>query len=333
MNKNVLVAIFGVLLAGSLGYNAVQYMQNSKSSKGSQDVAAVTVMRDSLQKELKLMTDSLNAIVNENSQFKEENGRLTGKIEELEKRPPTYISTGGGNNSGTGNPEKDAIIAQLRAKIADMQAQLDKAGTATAAVNDKVAKGGKPTKKDLEEIAKLRADLEASKKEIEDLKSQLTLVTQQRDAFEAQVKVEQEANADMKDRISRGALPQYGTLMSTGIAKKGDQQVETFKVKGVEKLKISFDVLDNPLIREPVEEEVTIRIIGPEGEVLCSNPALADKSKLFSLKQTIISDGEMHKVKWYYPQTGTIGKLKKGRYTTELWARGLLKQKNTFELN
>jgi len=329
MNRNVLVAIFGVLLAGSLGYNAYQFVQNSKTSKGSKELAEVTLMSDSLQKELKIMTDSLNSMVGESGQYKEENSRLTSKIEELEKRPKASYGGGG----GSGSPEKDAIIAQLRAKIAELQSQVGKASAVTTAVTEKVAKGQKPTKKDMEEISKLRDELAASKKEIDDLKSQLALITQQRDAFEAQAKSEQEAGADMRDRISRGAFPQYGTLLSTGIAKKGDQQVETFKSKGVEKLKISFDVLDNPLIREPVEEEVTIRIIGPEGEVLCTNPALADKSKLFSLKQTIISDGEMHKVKWYYPPTGTIGKMKKGKYTTELWARGLLKQKNTFELN
>jgi hypothetical protein len=93
-------------------------------------------------------------------------------------------------------------------------------------------------------------------------------------------------------------------------------------------------VLDNPLIREPIEEEVTIRIIGPEGEVFSTNNSnIADKSKVYSIRQTIISDGEMHKVKWYYPQNGNLSqKLKKGKYSTELWSRGLLRQKNTFEL-
>ena len=111
-------------------------------------------------------------------------------------------------------------------------------------------------------------------------------------------------------------------------------QVETNKAKSSEKLRVSFDVLENSFIKEPAEEEVTIRIIGPEGEVLSSgNKGLADKSSLFSIKQTIISDGEKNVVKWYYPASGTLaGKLKKGKYSTELWTRGLLKQKNTFEL-
>ncbi len=324
MNRNVLVAIFGVLLAASLGVNGWQYFKTSKSGSENKELAQITLLNDSLKNELKRMEDSLKPLL---SNYQEENSRLTGKIEELEQKKgaaPVYQSS---------SPEKDAIIAQLQQRIAALQAQSAKAGEVTKNVTEKVAKGEKPTKKDMEELAKIREELAASKKEVEELKAQLALVTSQRDAFEAQVRDEQAASADMKDRISRGALPQYGTLISSGIAKKGDQQVETFKTKGVEKLKISFDVLDNPLIREPVEEEVTIRIIGPEGEVLCSNPSLSDKSKLFSLKQTIISDGEMHKVKWYYPPTGTIGKLKKGKYTTELWARGLLKQKNTFELN
>lgn len=323
MNRNVLVAILGVLLAGSLGYNAYQYSAGSKVDKGTQDAASVKLLTDSLIAEIKLLTDSVNSL----SGYKEENARLTSTIEELEKRPTTVVQ------GGPSDPQKDATIAQLRAKIAELQALSAKATAVSANVTEKTAKGQKPTKKDLEEIAKIKEELAAAKKEAEDLRAQLAAVTAQRDAFEGEINANKGELDDLRDRVSKGAVPQYGTLMSSGIAKKGDQQVETFKAKGVEKLKITFDVLDNPLIREPIEEEVTIRIIGPEGDVLCSNPNLADKSKLYSIKTTIISDGEMHKVKWYYPPSGTVSKLKKGKYTTELWARGLMKQKNTFELN
>jgi hypothetical protein len=131
-------------------------------------------------------------------------------------------------------------------------------------------------------------------------------------------------------------VPQFGTLMTAGIGKKGNQQIETYKFKSIEKFKISFDVLENPLIKEPVEEEISIRIIGPDGEVLtgAGNKGLMDKGTVISMKQTIVADGEMHKMKWYYPGSGTLtGKLKKGRYSTELYSRGLLKLKNTFDLN
>lgn len=315
--KNVLAAILGVLLACSIGGNAWLYSNKSKGQNSMKELAEVTLLRDSLIKKLKLTEDSLTRIV---MVAQDERLQLTSKIEELE---------------GPNNPK----IAALQQRIASIRGSI----TQTAApIQSIVNSGGKVSKEDAEKIASLKKDLESKLKEIEDLNAQIVKLTGERDGAyterddavsrKAQLELD---NADMKERMARGALPQYGTLLSTGIAKKGDQQVETNKIKGVEKIKITFDVLDNPLIKDPVEEEITIRIIGPEGDVLSTNNAkLADVSAVYSLKQTIISDGEMHKVKWYYPQSGKIdAKLKKGRYTTELWARGLLKQKNTFELN
>lgn len=319
MNKNVLAAILGVLLALSIGGNAWFYSKSSKDQKAVQDLASIQVLNDSLQREIQKM-DSLQNLL---ASTQGENIRLAGRVDELE--------AGGGQNN-------NAEIQQLRNKIAYYQKLVSQGGAAVA----NVASSGKISKEDAKKLSELKAELDAKLKEIEELNKRIAELTSERDgaiadrdaAVERKASLESE-NVDLKDRIARGAYPQYGTLLSTGIEKKNDQQLETIKAKSIERFKITFDVLDNPLIREPMEEEVTIRIIGPEGEVLSTNNAtLVDKSKVYSLKQTIISDGEMHKVKWYYPPSGNLSaKLKKGKYTTELWSRGLLRQKNTFELN
>jgi hypothetical protein len=89
------------------------------------------------------------------------------------------------------------------------------------------------------------------------------------------------------------------------------------------------------MVTQVVEEEVTIRLIDPDGGILSlNNKTLKDKSLIVSLKENISFDGALQKVKWKFPEKGTLsGKLKKGKYTTELWTRGLLRQKNTFNLN
>lgn len=319
MNKNVVAGILGVLLALSIGGNAWFYTKNSKNQKAVKDIASITMLNDSLQKEILKMDSMQNLLATTQA----DNLRLAGRVDELE--------TGGGNKN-------QAEIQALRNKIAYYQSVVAKSG----AVVTTAASSGKISKEDAKKLNELRADLEAKLKEIEKLNQRIAELTSERDGAIADrdAAVERKAaleldNADLKDRIARGAYPQYGTLLSIGIEKKNEQLVETWKAKSIERFKITFDVLDNPLIREPIEEEVTIRIIGPEGEVLSTtNSTLSDKSKVFSLKQSIISDGEMHKVKWYYPPSGNLSaKLKKGKYATELWSRGLLRQKNTFELN
>jgi predicted RNase H-like nuclease (RuvC/YqgF family) len=256
------------------------------------------------------MEDSLRPLL---SSYQEENARLTGKIEELE---------------GPNNPK----VVELMGQINSLRAIIARSGVPTGSTT-----GGKTavlTKEDQKKLAELKKQLEDKQKEIADLMSKIAALTKEVESEKAGKVALIEENTEMKDRINKGAIPQFGSLLTTGMGKKGDMQIETTKAKSSEKLRVSFDVIENSFIKEPVEEEVTIRIIGPEGEVLSSgNKGLADKSSLFSIKQTIISDGEKNVVKWYYPSSGTLaGKLKKGKYSTELWTRGLLKQKNTFEL-
>ncbi|MFN4914966.1 MAG: hypothetical protein ACK5FT_06585 [Sphingomonadales bacterium] len=310
MNKNVLAAVLGVLLIASIGGNAYFYSKKGETAKAVQEKLQVLQMKDSLQRELQRMEDSLRPLL---SSYQEENARLTGKIEELE---------------GPNNPK----VVELMGQINSLRAIIARSGVPTGSTS-----GGKTaalSKEDQKKLAELRKQLEEKQKEISDLMSKIAALTKEVETEKAGKVALIEENADMKERINKGAIPQFGSLLTTGIGKKGDLQVETTKARGAEKLRVSFDVIENSFIKEPIEEEVTIRIIGPEGEVLTAgNKGFADKSSLFSIKQTIISDGEKNVVKWYYPSSGTLaGQLKKGKYSTELWTRGLLKQKNTFEL-
>ncbi|MBM3920239.1 MAG: hypothetical protein FJ347_03335 [Sphingomonadales bacterium] len=310
MNKNVLAAVLGVLLLASIGGNAYFYSKKGELSKAEKERMQVLQLKDSLQRQLQNMQDSLSRMV---TQFQDENSRLTGKIEELE---------------GPGNPK----VVELMGQINSLRAIIARSGVPTGSAGGGSTAG--LSKEDQKKLAELKKQLEDKQKEISDLMAKIAALTTEVESEKAGKIALIDENTDLKDRVNKGAIPQFGSLLTTGIGKKGTLQVETTKSKGSEKLRITFDVLENPFIKEPVEEEVTIRIIGPEDEVLTTgNKGLADKSSLFSIKQTIISDGEKNVVKWYYPSSGTLaGQLKKGKYSTELWTRGLLKQKNTFEL-
>ena len=141
-------------------------------------------------------------------------------------------------------------------------------------------------------------------------------------------------NVELKDRLDKGARPQFGALLVTGLYDKKGIMTETMKAKSVDKIRVTFDVLENPMVTQPLEEEVIIRIIDPNGGVLSTtNTKLTDKSKVTSLKNTIQFDGALQKVKWSFPDKGLLtGKLMKGKYTAELWTRGLMRQKNNFTL-
>ena len=328
MNRTALTVVLVILLLASLGSNTFLYLNKMKSDKELENKVAVMKAKDSLQIELNRMEDSLNLVI---QTFQNENQTLVLKVEELEsdKNPRVVAAmqeiyrlrreisngiSGDGATAGSGDGAKKSTKASRKAA---------KSGKGGAEVED--------LRKQLEEarakVAELMALIEGLTKEKNDYMAQLTAEKDRSATLESE-------NVELKDRLEKGARPQFGALLVTGLFDKKGVMTETMKAKGVDKIRVTFDVLENPMVTQPLEEEVTIRIIDPNGGVLSTtNTKLTDKSKVTSLKNTIQFDGALQKVKWNFPEKGLLtGKLMKGKYTAELWTRGLMRQKNNFTL-
>lgn len=308
MKRTGIIVVLIILLILSAGTNTYLYM-NSNDAVAKKQLELVAV-RDSLQKELLRIEDSLNSVV---MSFQMENDSLVNKISELESDK---------------NPK---ILAAYR-EINRLRRQLINGVSGTDSDNSGSA-GGKNV-----DLTALRKQLSDAKNRIKELVAQVDSLTTQKNQLVADVEVarnEKEAvtaeNVELKDRLEKGAMPQFGTLITSAF---DDSRKLTTKAKSIDRFTITFDVLENPMVTTVVEEEVTIRLIDPDGGVLSvTNKSLQDKSKVSSLKNSITFDGALQKVKWSFPPKGTLkGKLKKGKYITELWTRDLLRQKNTFEL-
>jgi len=321
-----------ILLLASLGSNTFLYINKMKSDKELQNKMAVMKAKDSLQAELIRMEDSLNLVI---QTFQNENQTLVLKVEELE---------------GDKNPRVIAAmqeIYRLRREIAngisgDVSGSTAGTDGATAKKSTKesrkAAKSGKGGDGNVED---LRKQLEEARAKVAELMALVESLTKEKNDFMTQLTAEKDRsatleseNVELKDRLDKGARPQFGALLVTGLYDKKGIMTETMKSKTVDKIRVTFDVLENPMVTQPLEEEVMIRIIDPNGGVLSTtNSKLTDKSKVTSLKQTIQFDGALQKVKWSFPEKGLLtGKLMKGKYTAELWTRGLMRQKNNFTL-
>lgn len=332
MNRTALTVVLVILLLASLGSNTFLYINKMKSDKELQNKMAVMKAKDSLQAELIRMEDSLNLVI---QTFQNENQTLVLKVEELE---------------GDKNPRVIAAMQEIYRLRREIANGISGDGSGSTAGTDgatakkstkesrKAAKSGKggdgnveDLRKQLEEarakVAELMALVESLTKEKNDFMTQLTAEKDRSAALESE-------NVELKDRLDKGARPQFGALLVTGLYDKKGIMTETMKSKSVDKIRVTFDVLENPMVTQPLEEEVIIRIIDPNGGVLSTtNSKLTDKSKVTSLKQTIQFDGALQKVKWSFPEKGLLtGKLMKGKYTAELWTRGLMRQKNNFTL-
>jgi hypothetical protein len=328
MNRTALTVVLVILLLASLGSNTFLYINKMNSDKELKDKVAVMKAKDSLQAELIRMEDSLNLVI---QTFQNENQTLVLKVEELE---------------GDKNPRVLSAmqeIYRLRREIAN-GISTDGASASTGGAKKstkesrKAAKSGKGSDGSMED---LRKQLEEARAKVAELTALVESLTKEKNDYMAQLTTEKDRsaaleseNVELKDRLDKGARPQFGALLVTGMFDKKGIMTETMKSKSIDKIRVTFDVLENPMVTQPLEEEVVIRIIDPNGGVLSTtNTKLTDKSKVTSLKNTIQFDGALQKVKWSFPEKGLLtGKLMKGKYTAELWTRGLMRQKNNFTL-
>jgi hypothetical protein len=332
MNRTALTVVLVILLLASLGSNTFLYINKMKSDKELQNKMAVMKAKDSLQAELIRMEDSLNLVI---QTFQNENQTLVLKVEELE---------------GDKNPRVIAAMQEIYRLRREIANGISGDGSGSTAGTDgatakkstkesrKAAKSGKGGDGNVED---LRKQLEEARAKVAELMALVESLTNEKNEMVMMMNAEKDRaaaleseNVDLKDRLDKGARPQFGALLVTGLYDKKGIMTETMKSKTVDKIRVTFDVLENPMVTQPLEEEVMIRIIDPNGGVLSTtNSKLTDKSKVTSLKQTIQFDGALQKVKWSFPEKGLLtGKLMKGKYTAELWTRGLMRQKNNFTL-
>ena len=332
MNRTALTVVLVILLLASLGSNTFLYINKMKSDKELQNKMAVLKAKDSLQAELIRMEDSLNLVI---QTFQNENQTLVLKVEELE---------------GDKNPRVIAAMQEIYRLRREIANGISGDGSGSTAGTDgatakkstkesrKAAKSGKGGDGNVED---LRKQLEEARAKVAELMALVESLTNEKNEMVMMMNAEKDRaaaleseNVELKDRLDKGARPQFGALLVTGLYDKKGIMTETMKSKTVDKIRVTFDVLENPMVTQPLEEEVIIRIIDPNGGVLSTtNSKLTDKSKVTSLKQTIQFDGALQKVKWSFPEKGLLtGKLMKGKYTAELWTRGLMRQKNNFTL-
>ncbi len=324
MKRTAAIVILVILLLLSAGTNTFLYLQGTKNGEKSKSELAMMNQKDSLQKELLRLEDSLNNVV---KNLQTENQTLTTKVGDLEsdKNPKILMAYREIN--------KLRRLLLNTSSSSNNNTTTDNTSTSSSSGTSNFGTGKKGN------MDELRRQLAEAKKRIALLTSQIDSLTSQKTKLVADLENETNAkrvfeseNIELKQRLEKGAMPQFGTLITMSYNAKGD---EVYKAGKIDRFKVTFDILENPMVTTPVDEEVTIRILAPNGVVLSSsNKTLQDVSTISTLKQTISFDGALQKVKWAYPGSkgSLVGKLSKGRYITELWTRGLLRQKNSFEL-
>ncbi|MCB9246261.1 MAG: hypothetical protein H6606_07495 [Flavobacteriales bacterium] len=222
--------------------------------------------------------------------------------------------------------ERDAAYEDLEAKKIQIRQLIYKASQgdpqALLAANNRV--------RELEselEAARGRIDLLVREK---DAASEKYSETQQMlaDVEEARDIILEEHNT-LREKVARTKF-QVSELKIEPLQEKRDNEVLTYKAGKIDKIKITFVLEKNELL-EPGEKEISVRILGTNGEVLgAGNDVLLDSDKLVSMKEKIKYGGEPQDVHFTFKQEEAY---KKGIHTIEILSDGEFLTRGSFILN
>lgn len=295
MQKNLTIGILAFLLLGAAAGNVYFYTKNKQLGANYSDSSSMNKLKDSLQKVILVKEELLS--------------KLQGELIAAQNSQETSQ-----NSTGELSSEIESLKAQLRA-----------------------ARKGVTFAKDPKALKKYQKIIDSLNNDKSTLGLRLQMLEVDRDRYKTQFEDANESLTDavstkkkLQEKIDGAKSPILGPITIAGVYTKKGQQTTSSKARVIEKLKVEFDLLENSLIEEPIETDVVVRIIGPQGEVLTNNnPDLIDKSELFTIKETVVFDGSQHHLKFFYAQNT----FKKGKYKVELLHGGVIKHETTITFN
>jgi myosin heavy subunit len=140
-------------------------------------------------------------------------------------------------------------------------------------------------------------------------------------------------NQELATKVTRASALKAQNVKVLALNSRGKERDEdAFKAKRIDKLKLVYTLLDNPLTKEE-PKDVYVRLLDPDGAIVSdmangSGTFTVDGNEtVYTTKQTVDYDNEGKKVELTYAR-GI--RYKPGKYTVELYAEGFKIGKGEF---
>jgi hypothetical protein len=132
-------------------------------------------------------------------------------------------------------------------------------------------------------------------------------------------------NTELATKVNRAAALKAQNVKVFSVSSKGKvSEDDAYKAKRLEKIKLVYNLLDNPLTKEE-PKDVYVRLLDPDGAILSdmangSGTFTSDGDEMvYTTKQTVNYDKNGQQVELLYTR-GT--NYKPGKYTVELFSEG-----------
>ena len=134
-------------------------------------------------------------------------------------------------------------------------------------------------------------------------------------------------NKELTEKVTIASALKVQNVKVAAITSKGklkEDHENAYKAKRIEKIKVAYTLLPNPLAKQE-EKEVIVRVLDPEGAVLTNGMDgsafySAGKELMYTGKQKVAYTNTNQDVEWVFAKGGD--RYRPGKYNVELYAEG-----------
>ena len=174
-------------------------------------------------------------------------------------------------------------------------------------------------------IAQVQREKEVLVVDNQSLNTENVTLKTRRKQLEDTVAVVATQNTELATKVTRAAALKAQNVKIYAVNSRGKvKEDDAYKAKRIDKLKLTYSLLDNPLTAEE-PKDVFVRVLDPDGAVVSdmANGSGTFKANgdemIYTAKQTVNYDKNGQKVEFLYTR-GT--QYRPGKYTIELYSEG-----------
>lgn len=177
-----------------------------------------------------------------------------------------------------------------------------------------------------EENGRLLAYSDSLSYEIGILNEDRVTLQQRQQELADTVSIFNQENRILAEKVNLAAALKAENLNVTAITAKGkERDKSSYKAKKVDKIKVAFNLAENPL-STPENKEIYLRVLDPEGAVLTDEAiggggftTVAGEDSRYSAREVVSYTNDNQKVEMVYDYAN---QFRPGKYNVELFAEG-----------
>jgi cell division protein ZapB len=192
---------------------------------------------------------------------------------------------------------------------------------------------------------KIKGDIEGYKEMLRQKDEEIAKLTQERDHFygetvelkttvakkDSNITVLEKVKRELDEKVQLAQVLKAEKIHVSAISKKNkekknDKEVEEFKAKAIDKLKVTFNLAENKVAKVE-SKEILLRVLGPDGAAIYNESTgggafkFEGKDIYYTEKQSVFYDGKNPEVTFLYSK-GTP--YAQGTHTIEIYCEGHL---------